>query len=60
MMSIASEVRWVEREAGVPVAKCSMLRVGAVCSGWVLWDIVDKGMGPVFPYSRLPQIAKGW
>ena len=40
--------------------KCSMFRVGGVCSGWVLWDVVDKGMGPVFPHSRLPQMAKGW
>jgi len=38
--------------------KCSMLRVGGVCSGWVLWDIVDKGWVPFF--RTLPQVAKGW
>ena len=43
-----------------PSQKCSILRVGGVCSGWVLWDVVDTGMGPVFPHSGLPQMAKGW
>ena len=42
-----------------PSQKCSMFRVGGVCSEW-LRDVVDIGMGPVFSQSGFPQMAKGW
>ena len=45
-----------------PSQKCSMLRVGRVCSGLVLGVDVDKdkGIGPVLPHFEFPQVAKGW
>jgi len=43
-----------------PSQKCSMLRVGGVCSGLVLGVDVDKGIGPVLLHFGFPQVAKGW
>jgi len=40
--------------------KCSMLRVGVVCSDVVLLVMMDIGIGPVLPQSRFPQVANGW
>ena len=53
--------KWVESilKHVLPSQKCSILRAGGVCSGW-MWDVVDIGMGPVFPHSGFPQMANGW
>ena len=40
--------------------KCSMLLVGRVCSGLMLWVVMDRGMGPALPQFGFPQVAKGW
>jgi len=43
-----------------PSQKCSMLRVGRICSDVVLLVMNDMGMGPVLPHSRFPHVANGW
>ena len=53
--------KWVESilKHVIPSQKCSIVRAGGVCSEW-MWDVVDIGMGPIFPQSGFPQMANGW
>ena len=59
-MSIASKFVGSVVKHVSPSQKCSMLRVGRVCSGLALWVVVDRGIGPALPQFEFPQVAKGW